>query len=346
MNAVSPNTTHMAREITEIPAVVRRQIADGLAIYREEGERLHALDPRLVVTCARGTSDHAATFFKYLTEARLGVPVASIGPSVGSVYGARMRLAGAACLTISQSGGSPDLVTMQGAAREGGARTVAFLNVADSPVASGADAVLPMLAGPEKAVAATKSYVASLVALAAVHTGFAGDAALLAAIERLPESLEVALAQDWTEALVPVAMGTSLFTVSRGPGLSVAGEAALKFKETCRLHAEAYSAAEVRHGPIALARDRFAAIVFVPQDESRAGVLEAAAIMRGTGARVLMLDQEEQKSPWLATAKAPHPALAPICQAVSFYRFIERLSAQLGENPDAPLHLQKVTRTT
>jgi hypothetical protein len=103
----------MAREIAEIPAVVARQIAEGLPLYRAEGERLRVLEPRFFVTCARGTSDHAAPYFKYLAEALLGIPVASVGPSVASIYGALLKVEAAACIAISQSGASPDLVALQ-----------------------------------------------------------------------------------------------------------------------------------------------------------------------------------------------------------------------------------------
>ncbi len=343
---VAARATQMAHEIAEIPTIVERQIADGLSVYREEGMRLRALEPRFVITCARGTSDHAATYFKYLLETGLGLPTVSIGPSVASVYRTRLSAEKAICLLVSQSGGSPDLLAFQRHAKEGGARTTALLNVTDSPVGHDADSVLPMLAGPEHAVAATKSYVASLVALAAVYGGMAGDEGLLAAVERLPEALAEALEFGWSEASMPLVRGASLFTVSRGPGLSIANEAALKFKETCRLHAEAYSAAEVRHGPIALARERFTALVFMPVDESRQSVLEAAAAMRSAGATVLVVDSMPQETGWLGSSRAPHPMLVPICQAVSFYRYVEELSALLGENPDAPPNLRKVTLTT
>lgn len=347
-SAPAGNETQMAREIAEIPAVVARQIAEGMPIYREEGERLRALQPRFFVTCARGTSDHAATYFKYLVETRLGVPVASIGPSVASIYRAPLRTADAVCITISQSGASPDLIALQERAGAGGARKVALLNVTGSLVAQGADTVLPMLAGPERAVAATKSYVASLVALAALYGAFAGDNELLDAIERLPGAIEAASGCDWTGA-GPIVNGGSLFTVSRGPGLSIANEAALKFKETCRLHAEAYSAAEVRHGPIALARDRFSALVFLSGDESRTSVLEAATAMRAGGAKVFLVDSDMREGISLKTPKtpkAPHALLVPVIQAVAFYRYVDRLAGQLGENPDAPPNLQKVTQTT
>ena len=336
--------TQMGREIAEIPDVVARQADEGLGAYREEGERLRAARPRFFITCARGTSDHAATYFKHLAETRLGVPVASVGPSAASVYNAPLKLEGAVCLTISQSGASPDIAMLQARARLGGARTVALLNEVDSPAGEGADCALPVLAGPERAVAATKSHVASLVALSAVFAALAGDKAVSDAIRRLPDALSAALSRDWSEALAPLSAASSLFTISRGPGLALAGEAALKFKETCRLHAEAHSGAEVRHGPIALARSRFAALVFATEDESGASILDAANSMSQAGADVFVAGAEFGRNQ-LPTAKAPHPLLAPVCQAVSFYRFAEALARWMGVNPDDPPNIKKVTRT-
>jgi len=337
--------TQMAREAREAPEVVARQIAEGLPLYREIGARLRAADLRLALTVARGTSDHAATYFRYLAEMLTGVPVATLGPSVGSVYKAPLKVQGALCLTVSQSGGSPDLVAVQSLAREAGALTLAILNTVDSPVGRGAALVAPQLAGPERAVAATKSYVASLVAIAAIVGAWAEDAALLDALPALPDAVARAAAADWTPAMVPLAGAHSLFTLGRGLTLSVANEAALKFKETCRIHVEAYSAAEVRHGPIALAHDRFAALVFGARDPGRGSLIAAVEAMRAAGARVFHADGEDMGDDVLPAVRAPHPALDAVCHAASFHVFVEQLATALGENPDAPKHLKKITET-
>lgn len=341
---LATHSTQMLTEIREVPAVAARQLAEA-RVYREEGERLRREAPRFLVTCARGSSDQAVTFFKYMAEQRLGVPVASIGPSVASVYGAELRLDGGVLLTVSQSGGSPDLVSLQERAAKGGARTVALLNVTDSAVGNAAGSVLPMMAGAEKAVAATKSFVASLVALTSLIAYWSEDAALLEALAGLPERLEAALDCDWSAAALPVAAAHSLFTIGRGPGLGVAGEAALKLKETCRLHAESYSAAEVQHGPIALARDRFAALVFANNDPSDASIAAAVDNLAAAGASVFVAGAVGRAGHRLPTVDAGHPLLNPICRVVSFYRFVEALSVALGENPDAPRLLNKVTKT-
>jgi glucosamine--fructose-6-phosphate aminotransferase (isomerizing) len=337
--------TQMRREIGEIPSVAARQLAEGLPRYREEGRRLRREAPRFLVTCARGSSDQAALFLKYLVETRIGIPVASVGPAVASVYEAQLSYDGGVCLTVSQSGGSPDIASLQRAASRGGARTVALLNTTDSLVGREADVVLPLLAGPEKAVAATKSYVASLVALIGVLAGWCDDAALIDAMRRLPETLEAALRQDWSAALLPVASSRSIFTIGRGPGLAIAGEAALKFKETCRLHAEAYSAAEVRHGPIALAGDRLCAFLFAIGDGGLASIRETEHALRRSGATVFGVGGDGGREERLSVAETGDPVLDALSQIVSFYGFVETLAVGLRENPDSPTHLRKITET-
>ncbi len=165
----------MAVEISQIPANLAHHIEHGLDGYRELGSGWRNADLRGFVTCACGSSDHAALFFKYLMETRTGLPVASIRPSVASIYRSRLELDGFVSMSFSQSGMSPDLAQLQRAARSGGARTVSVLNMVDSPLAEGADIVLPVFAGREKAVAATKSFVGMLVASLAVLAGFLKD---------------------------------------------------------------------------------------------------------------------------------------------------------------------------
>ena len=186
---ITPGMTRMKTEILSVPAVVAAQLESALPSYLALGERLAALDPELVVTSARGSSDHAATYFKYLVEMRLGVPVASIGPSVSSVYETRWKLAKTPVVAISQSGGSEDLRLFMEAARQSGAFGIALTNGTSSPLARVSDSVLDMSAGPELAVAATKTYITSLVALAAVVAGWSGDQSMSEALRRLPDDL-------------------------------------------------------------------------------------------------------------------------------------------------------------
>lgn len=337
--------TMMAREIAEIPAVAARQLDEGLAAYAAIGEVLRDRAPAFAATSARGTSDHAATYLKYLIELRLGLAVASIGPSVASIYGAPLRLANAVLFAVSQSGASPDLVALLEAGRKGGATTVALVNAEGSPAASVAGHVAPLLAGAEKAVAASKSYVASLVAAAAIVAAWSEDDELMRALRLLPDALADALRCDWSAADRAFLAAGSVYCLGRGPGLSVAAEAALKFKETCALHAEGFSSAEAMHGPLVLAGEGLKVLAFVPRDAARDGVLDTARRMTAAGADVWLADGAEAGPRVLPTAAAPHPALVAPVQAVSFYVFVERLSRLRGLDPDRPVHLKKVTET-
>ena len=334
--------TIMAREIESIPGVVRRQIDQSLDRYLETGAHLRERGPAAVVTCARGSSDHAATYFKYLVETRIGIPVGSIGPSVASVYEAQLSLRNTPVVTISQSGASSDLLALQHAANKTGALTIALTNTAGSPLAEAAAIHLLLEAGPEQAVAATKTFIASLVALASIVAGWSADDDLVAAISDLPAVLESAIRTDWSAAIPSISSSSNLYVVSRGLAYAIAGEAALKLKETCRLHAEAYSAAELHHGPIELAASGLTALAFSTRDKSDESIRSATSALRKAGAEVFVAGATDP----LPTTPAAHVALDPVSQIASFYKFVEQMSVSLGRNPDKPSLLSKVTVTT
>ncbi len=335
--------TIMAAEIAEIPEMIERQLR-SIETYLEAGHMLELDGTHGIVTCARGTSDHAATFCKYLIETQIGLPVASIGPSVASVYDAKLHLNGFACLTFSQSGGSPDLALLQRAAKAGGAKTIAILNQVESPVGNEADHVLPVLAGPEKAVAATKSYVGMLTASLGIVAGYLENKALVDALNSLPELAREALDCDCSVANTPLARCSSLYCIGRGLNMAIAAEAALKLKETCRLHAEAYSAAELLHGPVAIAGDNLGALIFGSEGKAARAIDTAYERLRKDGARAYLV-HPKQGSFRLPIPKSDYELIDPVLQAICFYRFVERLSVEIGENPDAPPGLVKVTET-
>src|SRR5215467_9177986 len=270
----------MASELQEAPDAVRRQ-ADALAgpLAALIGW-LQLTKPALVVTCARGSSAHAATFAKHLFERHLGIPVAAAAPNVATIYRQRLQLKNQLVLAISQSGRSDDLTEFTLMAKAAGALTAAIVNDTDSPLAAACDIVLPTAAGPELSVAATKSFVASLAMLLRVMTEWKRDDALRAAIGRLPERLALATTLEWDEAVDAFSHAASLVTIGRGPTLAIAREAALKLKETCNLHAEAFSAAEFLHGPVALVAPRYPVLLFMPTDQAAAGLRSLAADLR------------------------------------------------------------------
>lgn len=337
----SETQTLMFQEAAQSASVIADQFAHNHAVVRALAEELRANPPPFVVTCARGSSDHAATYGKYLFETQLGLVTASASPSVGSVYQAPLQLRGALYLVISQSGKSPDLLRNAEAAKAGGARVVALVNVEDSPLAQLADTVIPLRAGAERSVAATKSYLASLAAILQLGAYWKNDPALIAALDALPAALTEAWACDWSAVTDGLVDATNLFVLGRGPGLAAAQEAALKFKETCGLHAEGYSSAEVKHGPMALVGAGFPVLAFAQPDETGAGTRAVAEEFAARGAQVWLTGEGGN----LPTATAPHPLCAPLLAVQSFYRAINALALRRGHNPDLPPHLNKVTET-
>jgi glutamine---fructose-6-phosphate transaminase (isomerizing) len=335
----------MAAELREAPAAVRRQ-AEGLAApLAELVARLAGQPPEIVITCARGSSAHAATFAKHLIERHLGLPVAAAAPNIATVYRRPMQLRGQLFLAISQSGLSDDLIETAMAARAAGALTVAIVNDPKSPLAAASEVVLSIAAGPELSVAATKTFIASLTAALRLVAQWAGNEKMRAACERLPVRLEEAAQVDWGEALCPLADANSLVAIGRGPTLAIAREAALKLKETCALHAEAFSSAEFRHGPIALVSSAYPILVLAPLDESAFGLSDLVTDLRRKGACVLVAEPGEKTAGRLPTLAPNQPDADAICLIQSFYAFLVRLAAQRGADIDRPRHLQKVTRT-
>ncbi|MDH5824591.1 SIS domain-containing protein [Luteimonas sp. RD2P54] len=331
----------MFDEAAQAAEVVALQLSRNAQAVAELGRALRRDPPPFVVTCARGSSDHAATYGKYLFETQLGRATASASPSVGSVYAASQHLRGALYLVISQSGRSPDLLRNAEGAKAAGARVVALVNAEDSPLAALADTVIALHAGPERSVAATKSYIASLAALLQLAACWKDDPRLQQALAALPDALRTAWNQDWTALVDGLAGTANLFVLGRGLGLGVAQEAALKFKETCGLHAEAYSSAEVKHGPMALVGPGFPVLVLAQPDETERGTLAMAHEFRARGAATWTASRHGN----LPVAEAPHPAAAPLLTVQSFYRAVEALSRTRGFAPDAPPHLAKVTET-
>jgi glutamine---fructose-6-phosphate transaminase (isomerizing) len=332
--------SHMAREAAESPEAVARFLDHNSKTLVEIGARLRLKPPPVIITSARGSSDNAAGYFKYLTEILTGIPCCSIGASVVSVYGAKLQARNGFCLTISQSGKSPDIVALQDAARRAGALTVAVVNVEDSPAAHAADICLPLHAGPEVSVAATKSFIVSLVAGAAIVAHWLNDSDLMAAISGLPDHLAKAMVIDWPEVVAFAQNVESLYVVGRGPTLPVAVETALKLKETCAIHAEAYSIAEVMHGPLELLGDGYPVLAYSPDDKSRSTSRDALTKMRRTGAHVLVA--EEGGLPFQRTGDS---LLDPISIIQTAYRFIEATAIARGRDPDKPRLLKKVTET-
>lgn len=334
----------MLKEAREAARVVADQLADT---HRVEAlaQRCASHAPQFALTVARGSSDHAASYFATLAMTRLGLPVASLPMSVVTLQRAPLRVEGQLALAFSQSGRSPDLVNTMAALRASGALTVAAVNVAGSPLADACEYVLPLEAGPELSVAATKSYIAMLSLAAQLVAFWQRDPELLGALGRLPEALERAAALDWQLAVTALADVDRMIVIGRGLGLAIAEEAALKLKETSGIQAEAYSSAEVRHGPMELIDSGYPLLVFALPGPEKQDLLQFAQDMRARGAHVLVAAPPGTPHANLPLIGALHPALDPIAAIVSFYVMAAHLAAARGRDPDAPLHLKKVTET-
>jgi glutamine---fructose-6-phosphate transaminase (isomerizing) len=342
-------TTLMESEAREAAEVVARQYAENAGVVREIARDLRHMQPKHIVTIARGSSDHAASFFGYLVMSRLGLWVTSLPMSLVTMENAPLSGRDVASFAFSQSGKSPDLIAPTELLRNDGAATFAFVNVADSLLVAASKAFIPLHAGREKSVAATKSFIAQLAASIHLVAEWSEDKALLDTLPTLPATLADAAQCDWSKAIASLRDAERLFVIGRGTGLAIAQEAALKFKETCAIQAEAFSGAEVKHGPMALVEQGYPLLIFAPRGAAQAGLIALAHEMRERGARVLLAAPKDGSANDadidLEMKAAEHPLLDSISAVQSFYPLAEALSRARGFNPDAPRHLSKVTLT-
>lgn len=332
-------------EALQAPEVAARLLAHEHATLAALGADFRAQPPASLLTVARGSSDHAAHYLGYLVMARLGRLVTSLPMSVITLYQASLACQGLTALAFSQSGQSPDLVAPLLDLGQRGARTVAFVNAVDSPLARAAQHAVPLHAGPELSVAATKSFIAQLVAGAALVSAWQQDDAFASALQDLPDALQRAAACDWRAGIEPLRAAQRLYVIGRGTGLAVAMEAALKLKEVCGIQAEAFSGAEVQHGPMALVEPGFAVLLLAPPGPAQAGLLDLADTLRQRGATVLLAAPAGTAGAQLPLACSGHADLDPICTVQSFYLLVEALARARGLDPDRPRHLNKVTLT-
>ena len=335
----------MLLEAREAPTAVARQLAFDHAQYQEFGAMLRLHAPSSILTVARGSSDHAAHYMAYLIMARMGRLVTSLPMSLITLYQSRIECKGLVSMAFSQSGQSPDLIEPTRFFRESGGCTAAFVNQADSPLADAAQWLFPLHAGNEKSVAATKSFIAQLVAGVRVVAAWQSDTTLQNALMQLPEVLEQAAHSDWSSALESLQQTDRLLVISRGTGMPIALEAALKFKETCAIQAEAFSGAVVKHGPMALIDEGYPLLVLAPRGPTQAGLLSLAQEMRARGALVLLAAPSGTPGANLPIAETGAVDLDPVSMIQSFYPMVEALARARGMNPDQPRFLAKVTRT-
>jgi glucosamine--fructose-6-phosphate aminotransferase (isomerizing) len=342
---VLPSPMSLMREETLQSAAAVARCLEQRAVIGAIGARLRALDPAIVMVCARGSSGHAGTYLRYVLARTLGVVAAAAMPSIASLYHRRQRLRGALFLAISQSGCSPDLIGAAEAARAAGALTLALVNDPNAPLAAACELTLDIAAGPERSVAATKSVLASLAAGLALIAAWTEDAVLAASLIRLPARLAAAAALGWTPLVAELGRVDRMFCVGRGPGLAIASEAALKLAETCGIAGLAYSSAELPHGPRALAGPDFPVLGFVQDDAGRLGTAALLADLAARGTPVLAAGLVDPGVRHLPSLAAEHPDTDLLPALLCFYLAVEAAARARGRDPDNPPGLAKVTRT-
>ncbi|WP_329122619.1 SIS domain-containing protein [Streptomyces sp. NBC_01465] len=339
----------MSAEIAEQPAVLRRILDQGAPRIRETADAIAARHPRFVLLTARGTSDNAALYAKYLLEIKLGLPCGLTSMSTTTAYGARPDLRDVLVVVVSQSGGSPDLVASTRAAREAGAITLAVTNNADSPLAAVSEYHIDILAGPEKALPATKTYTASLLSLYLFAEGLRGSDG--AAARNLPELAEAVLArQDEIRLLAArYRFAGRMVITSRGYGYPTAKEAALKMMETSYIPALSYSGADLLHGPLAMV-DNVSPVIAVVTDGSGGDALQPVLDrLRGRGADLVVIGPKYQVDAASAGFVLPTDGvpeeLQPLLEILPLQLLAYEVTIARGQDPDAPRALAKVTET-
>lgn len=338
-------TSLMLEEAVSAADCVALQLAHDADRYAELGKKLRSTNFHSAVTVARGSSDHASAYLAYLIMSRMGRLVTSLPMSLITLYKSPLVTRDTLAVAISQSGQSPDVVEPIRYFRDGGATTVALVNDDSSPLAQAAEWTMPLHAGKEKSVAATKSFITSLVAGARLVAEWQNDAELKEGIAALPEVLAQAAQADWSAALEVLTPADNLMVVGRGISFPIALESALKFKETSALQAEAFSGAEIKHGPMALIDEGYPLLIYATRGPAQAGLVQLATEMRGRGARVLLAAPADIAERDLTLPVASTPDLDPIAAIQSFYVMAAHLSKARGLDPDRPRHLSKVTKT-
>ena len=335
----------MLEEALSAAECVALQLSSDVERYADLGRTLRSTNFDTALTIARGSSDHAANYCAYLIMARMGRVVASLPMSLITLNRAPIETRATLAIAVSQSGQSPDVVDPMRYFRNGDATTIALVNDIDSPLAQAAEWAMPLHAGKEQSVAATKSFITSLVAGARLVAQWQNDPELLDGLAALPDALRKAAQVDWTPALEVLVPARNIMVVGRGISFPIALEAALKLKETSALQAEAFSGAEIKHGPMALIEEGYPLLIFATRGPTQASVLQLAAEMRTRGAKVILAAPADVPDRDLTLPVASTPDLDPIVAIQAFYIMAAHLSKARGMDPDRPRHLSKVTKT-
>jgi glutamine---fructose-6-phosphate transaminase (isomerizing) len=342
------NGSKMLKEIREQPEVLERMLEEGWGEVHEAAVELRSRGFRSVMLAARGTSDNAALYAKYLFEVILGVPTALASPSAFTLYESEIDLDGVLVVGISQSGESKDVLETVRRSRELGAGTLSVTNDEGSALAAAAEFHFFLRAGREESVAATKTYTAELLLLYLLVEALNGGEKPSAEAGRLPEQAREVLEVGW-EGTARYRYADHLVVTSRGYNLATAQEAALKLMETTYVVAEAFSAADLRHGPIAMIGQDFPVIAIVPPGKARPGMVSLVENLWERGAEVAVISDDEALTGragvnFTVPISCPEE-LSPVLYAIPPQMLAHNLSRLKRLDPDAPRSLSKVTET-
>ncbi len=346
-----PRTSHLYHEIHEQPDVLARMLREEQSGIQELAAAIRRRDIHFVMIAGRGTSDNAGRYANYLFGARNGLAVALATPSLNTIYRRPPRLKHALVIGISQSGKSPDIVSVVADAKRQGALTVAISNVEDSDLAQAADFVVRLHAGEELSIAASKTYTSELMAIAMLGAALAESAEMTTELASIPEAAAKVLAVGPTVARQAQRYRymTSCVVIGRGFNYASAYELALKLKELTYTLAEPYSSADFLHGPLALIENGFPVIVVAPTGAMLPEIGEFLQVLRKREAEPVVISDDPGL---LALARTPIPLaatvpewLSPLTAIIPGQLFALYLAEARDYDPDHPRGLRKVTET-
>jgi glutamine---fructose-6-phosphate transaminase (isomerizing) len=343
--------SHLEHELRQQPAALARLIQKQRGYAEQLRELFLRDDVQYILIASRGSSSNAARYAQYLLGRAFRVPVAFATPSLFTLYEQPPRLDGALVIGISQSGKSPDVVEVVAEARRQGRPTIALTNTPSSPLGLAADGVLKLEAGKEQAVAATKTYVNSLGAVALLFATSTADAQALDELQRLPEQLAAQLDQSWEHVMEIDRLGTvdGGTVVSRGINYCTAFEIALKIRELSGLLFESWSAADLMHGPVAAIGEGWPVVAVAPSGPALGAMAEAVAAVAARGARTVVIsddaDLRAQAEIGLPLLPGVPEWLSPLVAVVPGQLAAMRLAQLRGIDLDSPLGLSKITLT-
>ena len=340
--------TYMQKEILEQP----QRLKESYDYNRENLDRIaqavRSRKLRHFVLSARGSSDKAGIYFKYLSEIKLGIPVTFAAPSVHTLYGSSVDYSDSLVIGVSQSGQAKDVISVLDYANKKGALTVAITNYEDSPLGKTAQYCLHLHVGEEKAIAATKTFTAQLYLLGLLVAKIGQDSVLENEFSILPSILEEALTKldDVKRLAMNFVNVKSCFVLGRGYQYAIAEETALKLMETTYIHAFSYSISDFYHGPLALADEHSHAIIFAPNDKTFENSLEMIAELKRKNVHLTVFSDHavEGIENCLILPKAPEEVM-PLVNVICAQSFAMYLALEKGLNPDSPRNLKKVTIT-